>query len=71
MSEADGRNMVTYQCRLTPKAKRLLLQCAAAERRTANKIVNDALYIYYAMDKQERKEWKKAGIRVVENSTPS
>ena len=66
MPETDGRYMTTYQCRITPKLKRVLLQTAAAEHRTANKIVNDALYIYLGMTKEERKAAKKVGVKTVD-----
>ena len=55
MSESDGRYMTTYQCRMAPDLKRALLEQAAKERRTANKIVSDALTIYFGMSKEERK----------------
>lgn len=66
MAESDGRHMEAYQCRLTRKMKKLLFQQAAEENRTANKIINDALYIYFAMAKEQRQEWKKQGIKTVE-----
>lgn len=66
MAESDGRHMLAYQCRLTWRMKKLLFQQAAEENRTANKIINDALYIYFAMAKEQRQEWKKQGIKTVE-----
>ena len=60
------RHMEAYQCRLTRKMKRLLFQQAASEFRTANKVIIDALYIYFGMDEKQRKEFKKAGIRAVD-----
>lgn len=66
MAESDGRHMLAYQCRLTWKMKKLLFKQAAEENRTANKIINDALYIYFAMEKSQRQEWKNRGIKTVE-----
>lgn len=66
MAESDGRHMAAYQCRLTRRMKKLLFQQAAEENRTANKIINDALYIYFAMAKDQRLEWKRQGIKTVE-----
>lgn len=60
------RHMEAYQCRLSRKMKRLLFQQAAAEFRTANKVIIDALYIYFGMDESQRKEFKKAGIKAVD-----
>ena len=52
--------MTTYQCRMAPDLKRALLEQAAKERRTANKIVSDALLIYLGMSKEERKAARKS-----------
>ena len=60
MAETDGRYMTTYQCRMAPDLKRALLEQAAKERRTANKIVSDALLIYLGMSKEERKAASKS-----------
>lgn len=58
------RNMTTYHCRLYPRTKKALLEQAGTELRTANKIVEDAIYIYLALDKDERKELVKMGKQV-------
>lgn len=60
------RHMEAYQCRLSRKMKKLLFQQAAAEFRTANKVIIDALYIYFGMDEAQRKAFKKAGIKAVD-----
>lgn len=57
------RNMETYHCRLSKKTKSVLLEQAGHELRTANKIVEDAIYIYLGCTKEERKELIKAGRR--------
>lgn len=61
------RNMTTYHCRLYPKTKKALLEQAGAELRTANKIVEDAIYIYLALDKDMRTEFVKKGKSVAKN----
>lgn len=43
-----GRSMTVYQWRCTPAEKEELLKCAAEERRTANKVLSDALAAYLA-----------------------
>lgn len=58
------RNMTTYHCRLYPQTKKSLLEQAGTELRTANKIVEDAIYIYLSLDKDERKELVKKGKQV-------
>ena len=55
------RNMTTYHCRLYPRTKKALLEQAGWELRTANKIVEDAIYIYLALDKDQRKEYARIG----------
>lgn len=49
------RWMETYHCRMEKSMKEALLKKAAEEFRTANKIVEDALYIYMGLSEQERK----------------
>ena len=55
------RYMTTYHCRLYPRTKKVLLEQAGTELRTANKIVEDAIYIYLALDKDQRKEYGRIG----------
>lgn len=42
------RTMTVYQWRCTPAEKEELLKCAAEEKRTANKVLSDALAAYLA-----------------------
>lgn len=62
------RYMTTYHCRLYPRTKKALLEQAGTELRTANKIVEDAIYIYLALDKDERIELVKMGKSVARTS---
>ena len=55
------RNMSTYHCRLTKATKAALLQQAAVECRTANKLLEDAFYIYLAEASEDRKDMVKIG----------
>ncbi|MBQ7290318.1 MAG: hypothetical protein IJW76_01170 [Clostridia bacterium] len=41
-----GRKNTVYQWRCTPEEKEILLQFAAAQRRTANKLLSEALEEY-------------------------
>ena len=55
MGMEKDRFMTTYHCRLTPEAKKALLVQATKEFKTANKIVEDAIYIYIALSEDARK----------------
>lgn len=49
-----GRKMTVYQWRCTPEEKERLMHAAAAERRTANRVLSDALEMYLSEKSVEK-----------------
>lgn len=62
------RYMTTYHCRLTPEAKKALIKQATDEFKTANKIVEDAIYIYLALSEEARKMMVEEGRKKAKSS---
>ena len=49
-----NRTMELFNCRIQKELKTELLKAAAEEKRTANKLVCDAISIYLCMDEEGR-----------------